>query len=381
MPNLLRATAVITTVASPPHDLDWPALADRIVRHMALQPGESVLLVAHPTTFAPLVPHLRLAVARAGGVDLGAVQVLEPPPGSPAELVRSSQERAREALRGRLRGVDVAVMLPGAGPPHAEYAALTSLLGEGRRAIHFHWMGSASAASAIAVPGHPLPPPEIIDAAYQRAVLETDVAAVAAAQSRFEAALREGEVRVTTPLGTDLRFRIGERPVNRQDGDASAARARQGRIHIDYDVELPCGVVRVAPLEESVTGVIAFPASTWSGQAVDGLRLWFERGHVTEVRAAVGQAAVEGELAAGGQAARSFREFALGFNPLLSVPADRPWIPYYGYGAGVVRLSLGDNGELGGAVRGPYVRWNFFTGATVTVAGRVWVEGGRLVAP
>ena len=54
-------------------------------------------------------------------------------------------------------------------------------------------------------------------------------------------------------------------------------------------------------------------------------------------------------------------------------------IPYYGYGAGVVRLSLGDNSELGGEVRGPYVRWNFFIEATVTVAGEVWVEGGTLV--
>ena len=40
---------------------------------------------------------------------------------------------------------------------------------------------------------------------------------------------------------------------------------------------------------------------------------------------------------------------------------------YYGYGAGVVRLSLGDNSELGGDVTGGSVRWNFFVGTTVTV--------------
>jgi hypothetical protein len=44
-----------------------------------------------------------------------------------------------------------------------------------------------------------------------------------------------------------------------------------------------------------------------------------------------------------GAAGRAFREFALGLNPLLAVPDRTPWIPYYGYGAGVVRLSLGDN--------------------------------------
>jgi hypothetical protein len=102
---------------------------------------------------------------------------------------------------------------------------------------------------------------------------------------------------------------------------------------------------------------------------------------VTSVTATRGQAAAEAELAGVPEEARAFREFALGFNPLLAVPEQNPWIPYYGYGAGVVRLSLGDNSELGGTVGGGYVRWNFFTGTTVTVGGQVWVRDGRLVPP
>lgn len=90
--------------------------------------------------------------------------------------------------------------------------------------------------------------------------------------------------------------------------------------------------------------------------------------------------AVTAELAFGGDAGRAFREFALGFNPLLAITADDPWIPYYGYGAGVVRLSLGDNAELGGAVRGNYVRWNLFPDASVWVDGVPWVRDGRLRA-
>ena len=83
-------------------------------------------------------------------------------------------------------------------------------------------------------------------------------------------------------------------------------------------------------------------------------------------------------MKAAGEAGRAFREFALGFNPLLTVPERGPWIPYYGYGSGVVRLSLGDNSELGGAVTGGYVRWNFFTDLTVTVGSTPWVRGGRM---
>ena len=99
------------------------------------------------------------------------------------------------------------------------------------------------------------------------------------------------------------------------------------------------------------------------------------------ISAAIGQEAAEAELAGVPEEARAFREFALGFNPLLAVPDRAPWVPYYGYGAGVVRLSLGDNSELGGAVGGGYVRWNFFIDTTVTVGEEVWVRDGQLVQP
>jgi len=191
--------------------------------------------------------------------------------------------------------------------------------------------------------------------------------------------MRDAEVQVTTPAGTDIRFRIGDRPVNRQDGDASRARTDDGVILIDREIELPCGAVRVAPLEETVTGVIAFPPSQWNGRPVSGLKLRFEKGRVVSVTAESGKENVLAEMDRGGEAGRRFREFALGFNPDLAVPEMNPWIPYYGYGAGVVRLSLGDNSELGGAVSGGYVRWNFFTDATVTVGGQAWVKNGTLV--
>jgi hypothetical protein len=276
-------------------------------------------------------------------------------------------------------GVDGAIMMPGAVPAHPAYAAIQDLLRQGRgRTVHFHWVENGSAYS---LPGQPLPGRAAIDALYQRALLQTDYAALARTLERFDQALRTGEVQVTSPSGTNLRFRIGNRVVNRQDGDASAARTGRGQILIDREIELPAGVARVAPLEESVQGVIAFPPSQWDGRPAEGLRLHFEKGRVVRVEAASGRDAAEREMDAAGTAGRNFREFALGFNPLLAVPERGPWIPYYGYGAGVVRLSLGDNTELGGGVGGGYVRWNFFTDLTVTVSGQTWVKDGRLTPP
>ena len=360
---------------------DWPAVASRLVAQLAPQPGEKLLILAHPGMFEDLIPHLRYAIARAGATDVGVVDVLaEPVPQDwDLEAVRRGSTRAREAYKTMFAQVDGAIMMPGATPAHPAYAALQDLLKQGHgRTVHFHWVENGS---AFPLPGQPLPGRAVIDALYQRALLQTDYRALAQVLERFEQALRGGEVRITSPAGTNLRFRIGQRPVNRQDGDASAARAARGRVLIDREIELPAGAVRVAPLEDSVEGTVAFPPSQWDARPVDGLRLHFERGRVVRVEAAGGGEAVEREMQAAGEAGRRFREFALGFNPLLAVPERTPWIPYYGYGAGVVRLSLGDNSELGGEVGGGYVRWNFFTDLTVSVNDQVWVKDGRLTVP
>src|SRR5437867_3726687 len=295
--GLLTIAFAATLVAQPRLRLDYPAMARKLVGQLALKRGERVMSVAHPGVFDDLLPYIRYEVMRAGGIDLGVVEVL------------------RE------------------------------------------------------------PVPESFDAA----LLQTDYKALADAERRFAAALREGEVHILSPGGTDLRFRTGDRPVNLQDGDASAARAALGKVLVDKEVELPAGVVRVAPLEDTVGGVIAFPPSQWDGRPVEGLRLRFSKGRVVEITASSGRDAVEAEIEKAGEAGRAFREIGLGFNPLLAVAERSPWIPYYGYGAGVVRLSLGDNTELGGTVTGGYVRWNFFTDLTVTVGGTTWVRGGKLV--
>ena len=376
---VLTVAAAGPAAAQPQFSFDWPAIAARLVTQLAPQPGERLLILAHPGLFEELIPHLRYAIARAGATDVGVVDVLaEPvPQGWDLEAVRRGNTRAREAYRKMFADVDGAIMMPGATPAHPAYAALQDLLRQGHgRTVHFHWVENGS---AFPLAGQPLPARPAIDALYQSVLLQTDYPALTRTLERFEQALRTGEVHITSPAGTDLRFRVGTRVVNRQDGDASAARAARGQVLIDREIELPAGVARVAPLEDSVEGTIAFPPSQWDRRPVEGLRLHFARGQVTRVEATSGREAVEREMQAAGDAGRRFREFALGLNPLLAVPEQSPWIPYYGYGAGVVRLSLGDNAELGGNVGGGYVRWNFFTDLTVTVNGQVWVKDGRLV--
>jgi hypothetical protein len=151
---------------------------------------------------------------------------------------------------------------------------------------------------------------------------------------------------------------------------------QSARTRIDRDVELPAGVLRVPPIETSANGTIYL--SHWRPISAEGrnLLLHFRDGYLESIE---GQGASQllSELDKAGAAARMFREFALGFNPALAISERHMFFGYYGYGAGVVRLSLGDNEEMGGANRGGGVYWNFFHNATVSVGKTQIVIAGE----
>ena len=339
-----------STVSPSDSQIDFERVAANILLQLDLQAGERVLLVGVPGRFDGLVQPLRDGITAAGAVDLGAfAEAVSLPPEWETDFIADLHEARDEQLGGLLADVDAAVMMPGANTGHRIYAAMQDVLrGESGRTVHFHWLGAYDIDGAErAIDG-------TVDAFYQEVLAETDYTALAEVHMAFEQAMRGSTVRVTTPAGTDISFQIGDRPVTKQDGNASAARASQGRNLIDREIELPAGAVRVAPIEESVNGTIVFPPSEWGGgESTENLTLDFERGVMTSLDADVGAEAARAEIDNAGPAGRAFREFALGFNPLLAIPTEgESWIPYYGYGAGVVRLSLGDNTELGGNVGG-----------------------------
>jgi hypothetical protein len=364
------------TTDSDPVGIDFRTVTNNLLERLDLEAGERVLLVGVPGRFDPIVPLLRAGFVAVGAEDLGAwAEEGEAPSSWGTDFTAQIVMTQGDALVDLLSDVDVAIMLPGATATHTVYGALQDVLRRDQgRTIHFHWLGAYDLDGAErSIDG-------MVDAFYQRVLVDTDYRALGEAQVAFEQAMRGSTIRVTTPAGTDISFQIGDRPVTKQDGDASAARAARGLNLIDREVELPAGAIRVAPIEETVEGVIVFPPSDWGGSRTEDLTLRFERGVMVSLEATAGADAARAEIEAAGSAGKAFREFALGFNPLLAIPTEgERWIPYYGYGAGVVRLSLGDNIELGGNVGGGYVRWNFFVDATVEVDGEVWVDEGRLV--
>jgi hypothetical protein len=343
---------------------DYEKCARRIAAALQLTHGEKVLLKIDLRLFNELVPPLQRLI-RAGGAHIAGVII--------AEETDASSDEELDSFRRLFSAADVFVWLPERRQGHspALARAVNEWLDAGRgRSVHFHWNSGSYPIGFL-----PTPPQDFIDRMYI-AALDANPEELRANHEKAMAMLRSGPVRVTTPDGTDISFEVGQRPFCSQIGDASRARMQSALTRIDRDVELPAGVLRVAPIESTANGSVFLPV--WRPLATEGrnIVLCFAQGHVAVQ--GVNADRIDQELTAAGGDARIFREFALGFNAALKVPPDALFIPYYGYGAGVVRLSLGDNEEMGGDNRGGGVYWNFFHNATVTAGHRTLVENGKL---
>ena len=143
-------------------------------------------------------------------------------------------------------------------------------------------------------------------------------------------------------------------------------------------MELPAGAVRVAPIEETVSGTLFIPEVRFGGEVVRELELRFSEGQIDRFSAEEGEEAFRQALEAM-PALKYFREIGIGFNPKLVTPSGEKWVAYYGYGTGIVRLALGNNEEIGGEVRGNGVRWLFFRNVSISIGETEVMKDGEFV--
>jgi hypothetical protein len=340
---------------------------ERLARHIAaaLRParGERVILRSDPATLPALTAATRQALEAAGAV----VEVL-------------SYSRLGDFAK-RLGRAQVYVSMPTSVPIVPEEAAELDLWLEraAGRQLHFGWQEGTRDED-----GEPAAHDDVFDRLYAEA-LDIDYAALGVRMDRVMAQFRAGLVRVSTPQGTDLQFRAGDRPFTTQDGDASAARAERARVRAGKRIDLPAGALEIAPIESTVYGTLVVPRARLTGFTATNLRFIFSRGRALEVSCCSSPTPADPvsqppliSLAQQYLDGVPFRAFALGVNPKLTRLACDARVPYYGYGAGMVQLSIGDNSDLGGSVRGGPVRTFYFPEATVTADGVVLVRNGVL---
>ncbi|MFN0182098.1 MAG: hypothetical protein ACKVZ0_25115 [Gemmatimonadales bacterium] len=354
-----------------PSRVDWNRLAELTVqRTLKLASGERVILFWDHGSDRGAAVAMRAAIAAAGGVaidlsvptmaDLESAKRLAP-------AARAAQKARRDSIwTASFHNADAAIWLP--TPPTMPNKEFEVLVEKSKvRSIHFHWFLPPDTADVHRV-----------EALYAKAIgvepawLDTQIRAL-------ESALRGATVTVSSPNGTRLTFTVSPNAwVHRNTGDASRAKVAPARSVRDREEELPASVFRTTDVsggEGTLVGYASFDTRAPIIQAT------FAKGRITKFESKRGADAIVAtwQQATGDKQLQA--EFVIGTNPELPAVLPSGFMPYYGYGAGVVRVAIGDNWESGGKNRTSNGEVLFFLpDATVEANGRVVVKDGKLVA-
>jgi hypothetical protein len=146
----------------------------------------------------------------------------------------------------------------------------------------------------------------------------------------------------------------------------------------DREEELPAGVLRTTAVVETSGTLVGM---IFSGSKKDSVAVTFRNGRIVKIepRSKAGEAFAKWFDGVTGDRDK-ISEFVIGTNPNLTPIQPSGFMPYYGYGAGVIRVAIGDNWESGGALRTSDHQdwWLFVTDANLTANGAVVVSDGAM---
>jgi leucyl aminopeptidase (aminopeptidase T) len=361
MPGASAQQADVTAPA-----VNYAHLADLIVnRSWKLSPGERVVMFWDKRRDPGIAEPLRTAITEVGG----RVEEIAAPD---SEADSALTPAARAARFGRWKMIfersQAAIWLPSDLKAVADQPFEHLVEASAVRSIHFHWFLPPDTADI----------PEV-EAMYQRAI-EVSPADIAPRLEALEKVLRGHTVHVTAPNGTDLIFRVPQDAhFHRNTGDASKEKVAGARSVRDREEELPASVLRttdIALARGTFTGYLSFDTRSTLARAT------FKDGRVMGLEALQGpDAEITAWKSASGDKDKP-GEFVIGTNPALAPVLKSGYMPYYGYGAGVVRLAIGDNWESGGRNRSSNGELLLFLpGATLDVDGRAVIRNGAFVNP
>jgi Thermophilic metalloprotease (M29) len=367
--------------AAPPEanlpPVDFPRIAGRVVAALAPAVGERAVLFFDRGYYPQLALEIEGELARSGVEPILAV-AFDPP-----DIVEASDSRPGAAQRQNdfvswltpvFARADLFLWLP-ARALHADTRLEHLLEGSRARGIHFHWILGLEGRSAEEIAS--------LSKQYEKAILETDYAALSKEQDRLIGLLRGQELHLTSSDGTDLRLQVPRDAwFHKNDADMSKARAREAHSARDREMEFPAGALRFVPDTRSVRGRLVIRRVPTPDGLVEGVTIDFEDGHAVSFHSEKGEEAFQQVWDSIGGDVDKVGEIVLGTNPLLAGTSPSGELPYFGYGAGAVRVSLGDNWESGGENRtaGDRNWWLFLGNASLEADGRTLIRNGRLLA-
>ncbi len=354
---------------------DWSKIAQLIVRRsLKVQPGERVIIHADPTYFPALLEQVRIEIVRAGAVELVTAMLHSTGLDAVRRSLRRREDTELMGLEDRAMAelfdlADIYIWLPTRWEWNVGQTEKILETWQGR-SIHFHWVIYPDDDELFGT----------LSKMYQDALF-IDYAALTAHQESLIGLLKTSTVNITGPAGTDLTFRLSGAHFHRGNGDASKefinGYARPGSAR-DREVELPAGAIRTVDIADA-QGQLVCANETFAGRPVGTLTYKFNENRIVGLESQHDNAYVQAMwgLATGDK--DRIGEFNLGVSPgLTMIPGREKVIPYFGYGDGVIRISLGDNKESGGPYASSFQHWLFLTDATLKADGRTIVRDGKL---
>lgn len=216
-------------------------------------------------------------------------------------------------------------------------------------------------------------------AQMQWAAVNADYRNIAAQARQLEKLLTNGkEVRITSPAGTDLAFKLDQRPCFMNDGVIDDTDAKS-ELLLQRSVNLPGGNIVVTMDESSANGKFVLPKTRCNFVTMTNASGEFKNGKLMKISGEDYKSCVTEMMNLHEGSAGQLAAFQIGLNPALRAiegtanyrPADA---------AGMVTIYIGDNTFYGGKnkVSGNFSYAMAITNATVTIDGQVVVEKGKI---
>ena len=380
---------------APTHVIDWEAIAQTVVRRiLAVQPAERVIISADPYYGGAALEAVRCEIQRARAIEMASILHWSPAVGgmrlASGRHPDSALDQAEaDAMKQLFSCADVFILLMN-DRRRAYRTVSTSQSDEvvhackNVRSAHLHWFQDPRYPD----PSHPVN--LLHDRVNEKAIIDLDYEWMRRMMERMVQMLSGRELRLTDDAGTDLRFRATS-SFHTNYGDASRERMARFSSGRDREEEVPVGSFRFIPEPDSAQGRVVFPSRT-DGEAMAlgrgfdthpftkaGLAFEFRDGKVTSVQTEGDQKALDQAWASESGDKDMLGEIIIGCNPLLTPVPGSSFLPHYGFGAGVVRLILGDNVLSGGHFRSSFHRWLTWSNATLEVEGIPLIERGRQI--
>jgi leucyl aminopeptidase (aminopeptidase T) len=181
-------------------------------------------------------------------------------------------------------------------------------------------------------------------------------------------------VHITSDSGTDLRVQIERRPINVNDGVISADDVRIGKAACQ--VWLPAGEVYLAPVPGTAEGTVVIDRHYFHGREIRDLRLTFEDGKLTSMKAKSGLEPLKKLYDVSGTGKDEFAAIDIGINPNVRIPTDSRMVAWMA--SGMITVGIGTNTWAGGENTCNFALFTHLPNATLTVDEKILVENGVL---